>query len=194
MYPQHPGDNLGLVLKWSSYYGYKYYCNIHKKGYKNSTGDAKTIWFTLNIVFSSSRVGIWRVACLHGIRNSLRSWLSQCSPGYFPLLIWWSEKGLLYKCRTYSGCQDFKLYSFYYSLHFRCWYLEVLDGRKQDGSRTPIPFQSFWSINDGVKMVSSVWNRGMVHPQCGFMNIFVGLEIWLNHSMTHFSPFTQLTN
>lgn len=139
MYPQHPVDNLGLVLK--------YYCNIHKKGYKNSTGDAKTVWFTLNIVFSSSRVGIWRVACLHGIRNSLRSWLSQCSPGYFPQLIWWSEKGLLYKCRTYSGCQDFKF------LHFRCWYLEVLDGWKQDGSRTPIPFQSFWSIDDEVKIM-----------------------------------------
>jgi len=40
--------------------------------------------------------------------------------------------------------------------------------------------QSVWSIDDEVKIISSsVWNSVLVHPQCGFMNLFVGLKIWL---------------
>lgn len=48
---------------------------------------------TLKIVFSSSDIGVWRVACFQGIWKSRWSGLSQCRPGYVPLFTWANNQG-----------------------------------------------------------------------------------------------------
>ncbi len=48
---------------------------------------------TLKMVFSSSDVGVCRVACFQGIWNSRWSGLSHCRPGYLPLFTWANNQG-----------------------------------------------------------------------------------------------------